>query len=430
MKVSAFALEEAVLGCAMNDGSIVPRCGIAGGDFVLPPHQMAWTAIQRLYDRQESTDALSVTELLDKEQAPPPKGGWLQYLANISRETAAPKLGPEYAAKLKSGSLVRQAQMIGRQLMALERDGEIDSHIRSLIELATGTKSHTCHIQEAMQEAIDLMDQNQAAVPTGLKDLDACLGGLHDEDLIIVGARPAAGKTAYMLNLALAANGPVGIISGEQGRGQIGMRLIAIDRLVSLHKMRTGALDREEWARVSDAVRAAKDKNIWVYDKPAPNIDDVIRQARQWKYERKISLFMVDYLQKLTGGQGENFRLQVGDTVSRLKDLARELKIPVVVLAQVKREIESRNVGPDGLGRMPYAGDIAESGIIEQEADVVMTLYRPEVYDDRPEFKGLAYVNICKNRHGPVGHKRIAWRGEFLQFGDLAYHEGDRWAAA
>src|SRR5690606_4915868 len=143
-------------------------------------------------------------------------------------------------------------------------------------------------------------------------------------------------------------------------------------------------------------------------------------QARAWKFDQDIGILLVDYLQKVRGGRGESFRLQVGDITAQLKDLARELKIPVVVLAQVKREVESRPMGGDGLGRMPYMGDISESGIVEQEGDQIMTLYRPEVYDDNPEFHGVAYVNICKNRHGPVGHKKISWGGGHVEGGDIA----------
>ncbi len=427
----SLAVEEAVLGCAMLESSVIPNCELLPGDFVFPQHRSAWGGILRLFDQRQSTDALSLAELMYADQAPIPKGGWLEYLSKICHNTASTKNAKGFAQALKKESLLRSAHAIGKRIESVDEIDQIDIVIRELIELVASKKANTCHIQEAMSEAIELMDSDAVGIPTGLMDLDSCLGGLHNEDLIIVGARPAAGKTAYMLNLALASTFPVGLISGEQGRGQIGMRTIAIDKLVNLHRMRTGQLDDMEWARINDAINAAKAKNIWIFDKPAPSIDDVVRQARQWKYEKNIGILMVDYLQKLTGGAGENFRLQVGDTVGRLKDLARELKIPIVVLAQVKREIESRPMQQDGLGRMPYAGDIAESGIIEQEADVVMTLYRPEVYDENPAYKGIAYVNICKNRHGPVGYKRVSWRGEYLKFGDLAnYETKDRWNAA
>lgn len=429
------ALEEAVLGSVMNDHSILALCPLVPNDFLVSTHRAAWEAMQRMASSGSALDALSVAEHLDTRRAPAPERGWMLYLGSLSRETAAPKNAPSYAAALRGKSMLRQAQVIGREIGALQNVDVLDSKIRALIELTQGSTDHSCDLQTAMREAIDLMDGSAAAISTGLRDLDDCIGGLYDGDLVVIGARPSMGKTACMLNLALASRVPVGVISGEQGRRQIGMRMIAINGGVSMHRMRKGALHDSEWPRVTTAINASREKSIWIYDKPGPSIDDVVRQARAWKYDKHIGVLMIDYLQKLRGGEGKDFRLQIGDIICRLKDLARELKIPVVVLAQVKREVESRPLGADGLGRMPYMGDIAESGIIEQEADVIITLYRPEVYADEPRFRGIAYANVCKQREGPVGHRTIAWRGEYLQFADLAHTEephgyGDSWSSA
>jgi replicative DNA helicase len=308
--------------------------------------------------------------------------------------------------------------------------------VAARLDLNVTQRDWTCHQSEALRLAEDALmnlaeGTQRPGVPSGIRDLDDSLGGFHDGDLIVVAARPAQGKTAFALNAMLAADCAVGMISGEQGRDQLGMRLLAISGPISLHRMRTAKLHDEEWARLATAAAAAKNKPIWFYDKPAPRIDEVERQARTWKFEHDIGILFVDYLQKLRGGEGENFRLQIGDICTRLKDLARELGIPVIALAQVKREVENRPMGSDGLGRMPYMGDIAEAAIIEQEADQIITLYRPEVYDEDPRYRGIAYANICKNRHGPVGHKALSWRGEYLKFGDLARQEQqfqDRWS--
>lgn len=417
------AYEQNVIGSCLYDGSLIVQCQVRPADFELPHHSAAWDAILRLHAARQSTDALSVTELLDKELAIPPTEGWLPYLVKLVRETISPANAGHYAEELRNEAALRRAQAIGRALAQIDTIEGLDDMIRSLMELNKGTTDHACHLLEAMQEAVDMLSSDGAHLSTGLRDLDACTGGMHNDDLIVIGARPAMGKTAFMLNLALASTVPVGMISGEQGRGQIGMRTMAINGSVSLHRMRTAALGNEDWERICAAMAITKDRQIWLNDKPAPSIDEVIRQARVWKHEKNIGVLMIDYLQKLRGGGGSDMRLQVGDVVSRLKDLARELKIPVVVLAQVKREVEGRALGTDGMGRMPFASDMAESGIIEQEADQIYTLYRPEVYADLPQFKGIAYVNICKNRHGPIGHKAISWRGEFLKFGDLAQFE-------
>lgn len=428
--------EEAFLGCLLLDNAQLARVTLTADDFVDRAHAQMFDAARRLISAGKLADAVMVAELLDQETG---RREWLGPMARMVQETAAPKNAPMYAEAIRKASIARQAKSIAVAL-AQDVDGDtptaIDEAIRQLLGLTSASTDYACHVLDAMTAAIDEIEASQGklpGIPSGMRDLDDCLGGFHNGDLIVIPARPAMGKTAFALNIMAAANCGFGMISGEQGRAQIGMRTMAISGDLSLHKMRTGTLDDAEWERVSKLVSRMKSRPIWINDKPAPTIDDVVRQARAWKFDQNIGILIVDYLQKLRGGQGENFRLQVGDITTRLKDLARELNIPVIALAQVKREVESRPLGNDGLGRMPFMSDIAEASIVEQEADQIITLYRPEVYEDAPQYRGLAYVNICKNRHGPVGHKAVAWRGEFLQFGDLAKNEmayQDRWTVS
>lgn len=435
MTDSAVARERILLGALLADNAQIRQIALEPQDFTVSAHRQIFEALRRMIGAGKVADAVTVAEALQAETG---RKDWLRLTADMVTECLAPENAPAYAALIRRSSVARQAAAIGRRLTENSASDEaIQEAIRDLMALNSADRDYACHVFDAVQEAAgELAAATEGKLPgvrTGIRDLDDALGGLHDEDLIIVAARPAAGKTAFMLNLAASADVPVGIISGEQGRSQIGMRLFAIDGGVSLHKMRTGALTDDEWQRVSRVMKEMKGRPIWIYDRPAPTIDEIVAQARAWKFDQDIGILLVDYLQKVRGGRGESFRLQVGDITAQLKDLARELKIPVVVLAQVKREVESRPMGGDGLGRMPYMGDISESGIVEQEGDQIMTLYRPEVYDDNPEFQGVAYVNICKNRHGPVGHKKISWRGEYLKFGDLAREETrytDRWSSS
>lgn len=423
--------ERILLGALLLDNAQIRQVSLTMNDFTVTAHGQVFDAARRLIGAGKVADAFTVAELLEAETK---RKDWLKLTAAMVQECLAPANAPAYADSIRKASVARQAAQIGE---ALKSGGSIDEAIRKLIALNSAEREYVCHVLEAMQETINdlsnLADGALAGVTSGMKDLDEALGGFHDEDLIVVPARPAMGKTAFMLNLASAANRGVGIFSGEQGRSQIGMRMMAIDGPVSLHKMRTAKLEDEEWQRVSRVMNEARNKPIWIYDRPSPTISEIIAQARSWKFHNDIGVLMIDYLQKIRGGQGENFRLQVGDITTQLKDLARELKVPVIVLAQVKREVETRPMGQDGLGRMPYMSDIAEASIIEQEADQIITLYRPEVYDDAPQYKGLAFANVCKNRHGPVGHIELSWRGEFLKFGDLAKQEmqiRDRWSVA
>lgn len=433
MTETAIRCEREVLGAILLDNSQLRNVQLQQRDFSVTAHGQMFEIARRLIGAGKVIDAVTIADELDRELG---RSGWLEIAARMQQDCMSPTNAATYAAVVRKSSLARQAATIGRRLVD-GGDDVISGAIRDLIELSSVNREHACHISDAIKDAMDalteIVEGKPPGVRTGMRDLDEALGGMHDEDLIVVGARPAMGKTAFMLNLAAAANVGVGIISGEQGRAQIGMRMFAMEGPVSLHRMRIGKLDDEEWSRLATAIGALKARQFWLNDKPAPTIDDIVSQARAWKFHNNIGLLMIDYLQKIRGGQGQDFRLQVGDIAVQLKNLARELKIPVVALAQVKREVENRPLGQDGLGRMPFMSDLAEAGIIEQEADQVITLYRPEVYDDSPQYQGVAYANICKNRHGPVGHKTVSWRGEYLKFGDLARQESsyrDHWSAA
>lgn len=433
MSVQIVDYERSVLGAILADNAQITNVNLLPRDFRSVTHAQIFEAARRMIGAGKATDALTLAETLESETG---RTDWRLLTAGIQMDCLAPANAAQYAAIVRKASLSRQAATIGERLVSGGGD-EIADAIRALIELSATNVQHGCHVSEAISLAADELEAITSGKPpgiqTGIRDLDEMLGGLHNEDLIVIGARPAMGKTAFLLNVACAASVGVGIISGEQGRTQIGMRLFAMEGPVSLHRMRTAKLDDEEWSRVARVMSEMRKRPIWIYDRPSPTIDEIVSQARAWKFHNNIGLLMVDYLQIIRGGRGQDFRLQVGDITQQLKDLTRELKIPVVALAQVKREVESRPMGEDGLGRMPYMADIAESAIIEQIADQIGTLYRPEVYDDVPQYKGLAYFNACKNRHGPIGHKSLSWRGEYLKFGDLARQEmpyQDRWSAA
>lgn len=428
----ALDCERSLLGAILADNSQIRRVDLHPRDFSVTTHATIYEAARRHIGAGKATDAVTLADVLTSETG---RSDWIQITVRLQSECLAPANAGQYAAIVRKASLSRQAAAIGERLVSGGAE-EVSEAIRALIEIGSVNVDHSCHVSQAISLAADDLEAAQDGKPpgvrTGIRDLDAMLGGLHNEDLIVIGARPAMGKTAFLLNAACAADVGVGIISGEQGRAQIGMRLFAMEGPVSLHRMRTSKLDDEEWSRVARVMGDMKSRPIWLFDRPSPTIDEVVSQARAWKFHNNIGLLMLDYLQIIRGGRGQDFRLQVGDITQQLKDLARELKIPVLALAQVKREVESRPMGEDGLGRMPYMADIAESAIIEQVADQIGTLYRPEVYDDLPQYKGLAYFNACKNRHGPVGHKAISWRGEYLKFGDLARQESvhrDHWSA-
>lgn len=433
MTDTTITCERAVLGAILADNSQLQHVKLQPKDFSAVAHGQIFDLARRLIGAGNVLDAVTMADALTRETG---RNEWLELTVRLQQDCLAPSNAPQYAEAVRKASLKRQAAVIGKRLMS-GGDEVIADSIRDLIELSSVSVEHSCHVSRAISLAADQLEAATAGklpgVPTGIRDLDDSLGGMHDEDLIVIAARPAMGKTAFMLNLAMAANVGVGVISGEQGRTQIGMRLFAMEGPVSLHRMRTGKIEDEEWSRVARVMNEMQRRPLWLFDKPSPTIDEIVAQARAWKFHNNVGLLMVDYLQIIRGGNGSDFRFQVGDITQQLKNLARELKIPVVALSQVKREVESRPLDSDGLGRMPYMADLAEASFIEQLADQIITLYRPEVYDDQPQYKGLAYFNACKNKHGPIGCKPISWRGEYLKFGDLARQEmsqQDRWSAA
>jgi replicative DNA helicase len=435
------ALEQNVVGAILLDGSQLDMVDLSPNDFLHSNLRRIFEAARQLRALNAPIDALTVAEHLAKDSN---NQIWLAETALLARDTISPRHARRYAELVKQQSRLRQAMYIAADLQSAvtgDTAEAIDAAIRALMEINQTSRNWSCRLSEALGAAIDDIDACHQAngkpigLPTGIRDLDRDLGGMHRSDLIVVGARPAMGKTAFALNLALGCAAPTGIISAEQARMQIALRMIAIRGQVSLHGMRLGKIGDEEWARISTAISMLQTAPVWLLDQPAPTLGDIQRQARRWRYENRIEVLMVDYLQKIAG-TGRDKRLEVGDVACGLKNLARELDIPVVALSQVKREVETRTMGEDGMGRMPYMSDLSEAGIIEQESDQVLTLYRPEVYSDEIRHKGICKVNVCKNRHGPTGVIDVAWRGEYLQFGDLAHTEqparwqpSDPWSA-
>ncbi|HYC01634.1 MAG TPA: DnaB-like helicase C-terminal domain-containing protein [Candidatus Limnocylindrales bacterium] len=434
MSATILEAENTLLGRLMLDNSLLQTAELAATDFLSAQHRQVYEAICTITADGEVAEPVTVADFLERATG----RKWLQVTTGMVADNFRGSGIDSYARAIKTAARTRQALQIAAELQeAANNDvaGAVDYAIRQLMAINATSQDWHCHVKSAVGAAIDLIDQAHQAdgkptgISTGIRDLDDSLGGMHGGDLIVVAARPAMGKTAWALNTMLGSGVATGMVSGEQGRAQIGMRLMAINGSISLHNMRRGKLEDAEWARINAAANALSARPVWLFDRPGPSIQDIQRQARRWKYENNIRLLLVDYIQKITGGEGRDMRLQVGDVVTQLKNIARELDIVVVALAQVSRDVEKRPMGQDGMGRVPYMGDIAESGHIEREADQIYTLYRPFEYEAEERFRGIAFANVCKNRHGPTGIIKLAWRGEYLQFGDLAHTER-QWMAA
>ena len=414
--------EQGVLCAILRDPEWLPKLNLSISDFSSIPAQDIYRVMQSLFNTGRPVDLVEICESLraiagtSSEEA---VDALIDAVKLLHGQVTSPDAAKFYAEYLRKRSRVSRALGIATKLreQLLENDDNgIAEAITNLVALDSGARNYEWSVQEAAQHAIEEMDEalergGMVDITTGYTDLDNLLGGWHKSDLTIIGARPAMGKTSLLLNFAARCGVPCGIISAEQPNEQIGMRFLSMQSQVSLQKMRSADLNEAEWPKLTPGLATVNEWRCWINDRPAPAIGDVIAQARKWKFERGIRILFIDYVQKIRGSdpRAKKFE-QVSEVVGALKDLARDLQIPIVTLGQVKREVETRS------NKRPGMADLSDSGEIEKEADQIITLYRDEVYDTDSRDKGTAELVICKNRHGATGMVPAVWRGEFLRF--------------
>ena len=260
---------------------------------------------------------------------------------------------------------------------------------------------------------------NVTGIPTGFTDLDYKTSGLQNSDFILIAARPSMGKTAFVLNIAqymaFKKDKAVAIFSLEMSREQLMNRLLSMESKVDSQHLRTGNLKDDEWSKLIESAGMIGESRLMIDDTPGISIGEMRSKCRKYKLEHGLDIIIIDYLQLMTGSVGrssESRQQEVSDISRQLKGLARELNVPVVSLSQLSRAVESR---PD---KRPMLSDLRESGAIEQDADVVMFIYRDEYYNKDSEFKKQAEIIIAKQRNGPVGTVNLAWLGEYTKFAD------------
>lgn len=414
-----FDYQSTVLGSLLATPSLLAECDLVPSEFD-ESYQPIYQAILDVEASNDPIDILSVSERLQKDTGRnyAPRLGKLIQDNSYAREVKSFK---SYCEQVRHANRIDSSREIAQKLLdeAGRTDTAIDDAIRDLMALNETRRNYDCSIAEAISEGLNEIDRamngEASTIPTGIRKLDTALGGLHGGDLIVVGARPSLGKTAFMINLALNAGTPVGMISTEQARDQIGLRSVAIDGMVSLHKMRTATLEQSDWAKMTASLAKLKDRAIRINDKPMATLNDILRQARKWKQLHDVSAIYVDYVQRIPGDNRIAKHERVELIVQGLKGLARELDIPVIALAQVNRKVEER------ADKRPFLADLKDSGSIEQEADQIMLLYRDDVYNHDSDRKGIMEIDVQKNRHGPTGVINATWLGEYVAIKDFAY---------
>jgi len=321
--------------------------------------------------------------------------------------------------------------------MAYENEEDVDTVLdqveKMVLDISQQRATKTLvHVKETVKESIKTVErlyntkQLVTGAPTGYKELDAKTAGLHPSDLIIVAGRPSMGKTAFAVNIAqnmtqVEEDRVVAIFSLEMSAEQLVLRMLCSEARVSSQRIRTGFLSQSDWPRLTTAAGRLHNCNIYIDDTPAVNVLDVRAKARRLQAERgRLDLIVIDYLQ-LMGSRGkvETRVLEVSEITRSLKQLAKELDVPVIALSQLSRKVEER---PD---KRPLLSDLRESGSIEQDADIVMFVYREEFYtkESKPEVQGHAEIIIGKQRNGPTGTVRLTFLQDYTRFEDMAHGE-------
>jgi replicative DNA helicase len=403
---------------------------ISHKDFYNPKYSTIFEAMLKLFERQSPIDVLTVTNELKAKKKFKEIGG-AATLSEIVAETPTSAHVEEYARIVRDTSIRRKMIALSSKIneFAFDEAKEVDSLLDKAEQQIFEISEHAVDrdfvhvsllLEESYEQAEDLNSDPNAlrGIATGFSDVDKILGGLQKSDLIILAARPSVGKTAFSMDIArhvaTVEQKRVGFFSLEMSNSQLMDRLIAMEVGVGLWNLRMGKLQDEEFARMADAMGRLSESGLYFDDTPGLSIMEMRTKARKLKMEKDLDFVVVDYLQLMQGNSRENRTQEVSEISRFLKQLARELEVPVMALSQLSRAVENR------ADRMPQLSDLRESGSIEQDADIVMFLHREETFDPDTERKGVGDLLISKHRNGPTGAVELAFVHEQARYRDLA----------
>ena len=424
--------EEAVLGGILLDSQALDKViEILGpDDFYRPASRKIFLTMIALSGRGEPIDLITLTDALKTHDELQEVGG-ATYIAELGDRVPSAANITSYARIIREKavlrSLIHVAGGIVSRAYTSQEDIEqfLDDAERLIFEVSEQRiRPAFSKVGDMIMDTIKTIEQLYerkelvTGIPTGFLDLDQKTAGFQPADLAIIAARPSMGKTAFVLNIAqyvaTQTETPVGIFSLEMSKEQLVMRMLCSDARVDNAKVRTGYLGERDFPRLAMAAGRLAEAPIYIDDTPGQNVLEVRAKARRLKHETNLGLIIVDYLQLMRGLASEENRTQELAEISRsLKALAKELNIPVVALSQLNRQVELRG------DKRPMMSDIRESGAIEQDADVIMFIYRDEFYHPESEEEGTAEIIIGKQRNGPTGTIRLAWRSEYTRFDNL-----------
>lgn len=431
--------EQSVLGGLMLDNNAWDQVAesVVEHDFYHRPHRLIFTAMHKLVELGQPLDLITVSEELENQKQLDDVGG-LAYLGEIAKNTPSAANINAYADIVRERAVIRDMIGVANEIADAGYDpqgrnsGDLldfaETKVFKIAEQRSNASEGPQSIHNILEKTVDKIEQlfqqphdGVTGVSTGYSDLDKMTAGMQPSDLIIVAARPSMGKTTFAMNLcehaALTQDKPVLIYSLEMPSDQIMMRMLASLGRIDQTKVRTGQLDDEDWARLSSTMGLLIESGkMYVDDSSGLTPTEVRSRARRIARDHGgISMIMVDYLQLMrVPGYADNRTLEIAEISRSLKALAKELECPVVALSQLNRSLEQR------ADKRPVNSDLRESGSIEQDADLIMFIYRDEVYNDNSAEKGTAEVIIGKQRNGPIGKVRLTFQGQFSRFDNYA----------
>lgn len=425
--------EQSVIGSMLIDKEVIPVVMeiLKPEDFYRPDHKEIYDVIIELFDRAQPIDLITVSERLKLHGKLELVGG-LEYLTNIATEVPTTANVKHYAKIVEEKSLLRKLIRASSDIVDLGFDASeevsfiLDKAEQSIFDILQKRSSQGfVPIKDVLVDTFNKLEElynnkgNITGISTGFTDLDFKTSGLHNSDLVLVAARPAMGKTAFALNLAqnaaIHSGVPVALFSLEMSKEQLVNRMLCSEAMVDSNRMKTGKLEDNDWQKVAKALGPLSEAPIFIDDTPGISITEIRAKCRRLKLEHNLGLVVIDYLQLMQGSKSksESRQQEISEISRSLKILAKEINVPVITLSQLSRAPEART------DHRPILSDLRESGAIEQDADIVMFLYRDDYYNPDTEKKNIAELIIAKHRSGSTGTIELVWLGQYTKFANL-----------
>lgn len=430
--------EQAVLGGLMLAPDAFDRIAdqLTDNDFYRRDHQLIFRAIRELAERSRPYDAVTLGEWFESQGLAEQVAGGA-YLVELASTTPSAANIVAYAEIVRDKAVLRQLIEVGTGIVndGFQPEGrdsgellaKAEQEVFAIAEAGARGRSDFTSVHKALSEAFDVLQTRYASggsvtgLPTGYTEFDDMTAGLQPTDLVILAARPSMGKTTLALNMAeyaaMRTKKTVAVFSMEMSASQLALRLISSVGRVNATRLRTGQLEDEDWSRVTSAIRMLREVKVFIDDTPALSPEVLRSKARRLKREHDLGLIVIDYLQLMAvPGNQENRATEISEISRSLKALAKELNVPVIALSQLNRSLETRT------DKRPVMADLRESGAIEQDADLIVFIYRDDYYnkENSPD-KGLAEIIIGKQRNGPTGSIKLKFFGEYTRFDNLAH---------